>query len=213
MAAITERNLAPAAKAESSSIGSWTPANPAPLGLGGFAITTLTLSFINANIVGSGAQPVVLGMALAFGGIAQLLAGMWEFRNGNQIGAVAFSAYGAFWISFFVLVSYDAKLIAPASEVGSGLGLYLIMWGVFSAMMFLCTFTAPRVLTGVFALLTVTFVLLGVGQAGSHSRIIHLGGYFGIVTGALALYLACAELMEGVYGRSILPIGKPRAAA
>src|ERR1700733_10798520 len=98
-------------ESSSTSVTGWVPANPAPLGLSGFGLTTLVLSLINSNLVGVGATPVVLGMAFAYGGIAQLLAGMWEFRTGNTFGAVAFSSFGAFWISFFVLVQFDLAKI------------------------------------------------------------------------------------------------------
>jgi succinate-acetate transporter protein len=186
----------------------WLPANPAPLGLSGFGLTTLVLSFVNANIVGGGPAtfPIVLGMAIAFGGLAQLFAGMWEFRTGNTFGAVAFSSFGAFWISFFFLVSFNVAQL-PAKEIDAALGLYLWMWGIFTGMLFLCTFASPRALQLLFLLLTVTFILLGIGNSGAHSGIIHAGGYVGIATGAVALYIACADIMQAVYKRSVLPVG------
>jgi succinate-acetate transporter protein len=146
---------------------------------------------------------------LAFGGVAQLLAGMWEFRSGNTFGAVAFTSYGAFWISFFFLVSFNVGTLvgSDAKEVASLLGLYLWMWGVFTAVMFLCTFASPRALQLLFLLLTVTFVLLGIGNSGGHTSIVHAGGYVGIATGAVALYIAAADIMQAVYKRSVLPVG------
>ncbi|MCL2418757.1 MAG: acetate uptake transporter [Conexibacteraceae bacterium] len=184
------------------------PANPAPLGLSGFGLTTLVLSFVNANIVGGGPAsfPIVLGMALAFGGLCQLAAGMWEFRTGNTFGAVAFSSYGAFWISFFFLVSFNVAQL-PSSEVASALGLYLWMWGIFTAMLFLCTFASPRALSLLLFLLAATFILLGIGNSGGSSNMVHVGGYVGIATGAVALYIACADIMQAVYKRSVLPVG------
>ena len=186
----------------------WLPANPAPLGLSGFGLTTLVLSFVNANIVGGGPAsfPIVLGMAMAFGGIAQLLAGMWEFRTGNTFGAVAFTSYGAFWISFFLLVSFNVAQL-PTKEIDAALGLYLWAWGIFTGMLFLCTFASPRALQLLFLLLTVTFILLGIGNSGASSGMIHAGGYVGIATGAVALYIACADIMQAVYKRSVLPVG------
>lgn len=186
----------------------WLPANPAPLGLSGFGLTTLVLSFVNANIVGGGpgSFPIVLGLALAYGGVTQLLAGMWEFRTGNTFGAVAFSSYGAFWISFFFLVSFNVAEL-PKTEILSLLGLYLWMWGIFTGMLFLCTFASPRALQLLFLLLTVTFILLGIGNSGNSSGMIHAGGYVGIATGAVALYIACADIMQAVYKRSVLPVG------
>jgi len=186
----------------------WLPANPAPLGLSGFGLTTLVLSFVNAGIVGGGALSfgIVLGMALAFGGLAQLFAGMWEFRTGNTFGAVAFSSFGAFWISFFVLVSFDVTGL-PKTEAGSLIGLYLWMWGIFTGMLFLCTFASPRALQLLFLLLTVTFILLGIGNSGGSNGMIHAGGIAGIATGAVALYIACADIMQAVYKRPVLPVG------
>jgi succinate-acetate transporter protein len=199
---------APTTSSSVSSAHSWVPSNPAPLGLGGFGLTTLVLSVVNANWVGGGPAtfPIVLGMAFAFGGLAQLLAGMWEFRTGNTFGAVAFTSYGAFWISFFFLVSFDvAKL--PAAEIASALGLYLWAWGIFTGLLFLCTFASPRALQLLFLLLTVTFVLLGIGNSGGTASMVHAGGYFGIATAAVALYIMTADIMKAVYGRSVLPVG------
>jgi succinate-acetate transporter protein len=189
----------------------WLPANPAPLGLSGFGITTLMLSLMNANIVSfSHDVPVVLGMALAYGGLCQLLAGMWEFRTGNVFGAVAFSSYGAFWISFFFLVSFDlVKVGGGAGGVNAGLGLYLWAWAIFTGMMFLCSFASSRAVQVVFLLLTLTYVFLGIGNSGGSSSIIHIGGYLGIATAAAALYAACGEIMASVYGHDVLPLGRP----
>ena len=113
--------------------------------------------------------PIVLGLAIAFGGFAQLLAGMWEFRTGNTFGAVAFSSFGAFWISFFFLVSFNVSQL-PATEVNAALGLYLWLWGIFTGVLFLCTFASPRALQLLFLLLTITFILLGIGNAGAHEH-------------------------------------------
>src|SRR3954466_11464860 len=111
---------------ESSRPGpSWLPADPGPLGLAGFAMTTFVLSMFNADLVSKGGEPVVLGLALAYGGIAQLLAGMWEFKNNNTFGATAFSSFGAFWISLFVFDQFLAPSV-PAANLGDAVGLYLI---------------------------------------------------------------------------------------
>src|ERR1700754_4341657 len=108
---------------ESSRSGaSWIPADPGPLGLAGFAMTTFVLSMFNADLVDKAGEPVVLGIALAYGGIAQLLAGMWEFRTGNTFGAVAFSSFGAFWLSFWALVTFFESSI-PEANVGDAVGL------------------------------------------------------------------------------------------
>src|SRR5438874_3088640 len=123
----------------SRSGGSWIPADPGPLGLAGFAMTTFVLSMFNADLVNKAGEPVVLGLALAYGGLAQLLAGLWEFRTGNTFGAVAFCSYGAFWISFFLIVQLAVPAIASGpekTELFSGLGLYLWTWGIFTTYMF-----------------------------------------------------------------------------
>jgi succinate-acetate transporter protein len=183
----------------------WVPANPAPLGLAGFGLTTLLLSLVNANLIGMGAEPVLFGLAFAYGGLAQFMAGMWEFRTGNTFGATAFSSYGAFWISFFILVTFDAKLIAP-SEVDAALGAYLWAWGILTGLLFLASFKQPVAVTLVFLALTVTFVLLGIGNSGASTNTIHAGGWAGIVTAGLALYTAAALVMHHQYGRYVFPI-------
>jgi succinate-acetate transporter protein len=200
---------APTTSSSVSTSGSWIPSNPAPLGLGGFGLTTLVLSVVNANWVGGGPAtfPVVLGMAFAFGGLAQLLAGMWEFRTGNTFGAVAFTSYGAFWLSFFFLVSFNVAEL-PKTEIAAALGLYLWVWGIFTGLLFLCTFASSRALQLLFLLLTVTFILLGIGNSGGTSSMVHAGGYFGIATAAVALYIMTADIMKAVYKRSVLPLGE-----
>jgi uncharacterized protein len=213
MATISEPGAATptaSAPASGSSMTGWIPANPAPLGLCGFAMTTLVLSMMNANLVSfSKNLPVVLGMAIAYGGLAQLLAGMWEFRTGNTFGAVAFTSYGAFWISFYFLVQVQAPGLIKNGDFGNAVGLYLWAWGILTGMLFLCTFAAPRAIQGVFLLLTITFILLGIGNSGASNSIIHAGGYFGLATGLLALYAAAGEIMAHVYGHDVLPLGRP----
>lgn len=206
-----QEGLASGRQQGESSVTGWVPANPAPLGLVGFGLTTLVLSVINANIVGGGAAsfPAVLGMALGFGGLAQLLAGMWEFRTGNTFGAVAFTSYGAFWISFYFLVNNNVGTLVSTdkTEVASLLGLYLWAWGILTAIFFLCTFASPRALQLLFLLLTITFVFLGIGNSGGNANIVHIGGYVGIATAAVALYIAAADIMQAVYKRAVLPVG------
>src|ERR1700726_1243394 len=109
----------------------WKPADPAPLGLAAFAMTTFVLSMFNSNLVNEKGVPVVLGLALAYGGIVQLLAGLWEFRTGNTFGAVAFCSFGAFWISFWALEVFYAKSIG--GNVGHAVGVYLWAWAIFTA--------------------------------------------------------------------------------
>src|SRR5438270_512065 len=115
-----------------------TTADPGPLGLAAFALTTFVLSMFNAHLLGIGGLPIVFGLALAYGGLAQLLAGMWEFRTGNTFGAVAFTSYGAFWLSFWAFVQFYADKI-PKNEAGAAVGLFLIAWGIFTVYMFIAS--------------------------------------------------------------------------
>src|ERR687884_1706426 len=118
-------------------------ADPAPLGLAAFALTTFCLSLINAGLVPKATQPIVFGLALFYGGAAQLLAGMWEFRKGNTFGATAFGSYGAFWLSFWAFGQfYEAKV--PAANLNMALGMFLFAWGIFTAYMFIASLrTSP----------------------------------------------------------------------
>ena len=154
-------------------------ADPGPLGLGAFALTTFLLSMFNAELVRGTGLPVVFGVALMYGGIAQILAGMWEFRAGNTFGATAFTSFGAFWLSYWALVHFYAAGIAQAGAAGKAIGLYLIAWGIFSLYMFVATFRINVGLVVVFGLLVITFALLGIGDAGAHANVHKWGGYFG----------------------------------
>src|SRR4029079_8047769 len=133
----------------------WTPADPGPLGLGAFARTTFVLSMFNAQLVSDAGEPVVLGLAFAYGGLAQLLAGMWEFRTGNTFGATAFGSFGAFWISFWAYVTFYADKI-PAADACTAIGWFLIAWGIFTTLMFLGSLRTTMGLVALFALLAAT---------------------------------------------------------
>ena len=183
----------------------WSPANPAPLGLAGFAMTTFVLSMINANWVSGTDTPVVLGLALAYGGLAQLLAGMWEFRAGNTFGAVAFSSYGAFWISFFILIMFNAGSLVPA-HAGHAVGLYLWAWAIFTGYMTLAALKTNGAVLVVFILLTITFVLLGAGNSGGNAGTIHWGGYLGVVTAIAAWYASFAQVINSTFGKTVAPL-------
>jgi uncharacterized protein len=184
---------------------SWTPADPGPLGLAGFALTTFVLSMFNANLVSHAGEPVVLGLALAYGGLAQLLAGMWEFRTGNTFGAVAFCSYGAFWLSFWAFVAFFAGDI-PAAHVGDAVGLYLIAWGIFTAYMFIASLRTTVAISLVFFLLTITFFLLGIGNSGGNEGVVEAGGWFGLATAVAAWYASFAAVTNSTFGRTVLPV-------
>jgi uncharacterized protein len=183
----------------------WTPADPGPLGLAGFAMTTFVLSMFNAKLVGSGGEPVVLGLAIAYGGLAQLLAGMWEFRTGNTFGAVAFTSFAAFWISFFVLVTFFAPQI-PAADAGHAVGLYLWSWAIFTTYMFVASLRTTGAIALVFFLLAITFILLGIGNSGAHENIIKWGGYLGLATAAAAWYASFAAVTNSTFEKTVLPV-------
>src|SRR5450631_3938428 len=138
-------------------------ADPAPLGLGAFALTTFVLSCVNAGLIPKGGDFVVLGLAFAYGGLAQLCAGMWEFKRNNIFGATAFSSYGAFWISFALLVTQHVALIPEAAR-GSAIGTFLLAWGIFTSFMTVGAAKISRPLLVVFVILTVTFFVLAAGD-------------------------------------------------
>jgi succinate-acetate transporter protein len=180
-------------------------ADPAPLGLAAFALTTFVLSMFNADLIGKGGEPVVLAVALAYGGLTQLLAGMWEFKRGNTFGAVAFSSFGAFWLSFWALNVFYAKGI-PAGDVGDAVGLFLIGWGIFTTYMLVAAFRVSVGVVLVFLLLAITFFLLGFGNTGPHPNLVKWGGYFGLATAAMAWYVSFAGVLSASFGRTILPV-------
>jgi succinate-acetate transporter protein len=179
--------------------------NSAPLALSGFALTTFLLSMVNAKFVSAGVEPIVFGVALMFGGLAQLIAGIIQFRIGNTFGGVLFSAYGAFWMSLFAIVQWFLKAV-PLAQVGHALGLFLYAFGIFTFVMLVASFRTNAIVVLALSTLLVTFLLLGAGNYGAHTTLIHWGGYFGLVTAALAGYLACAEVCEASYGRDVLPL-------
>jgi succinate-acetate transporter protein len=180
-------------------------ADPGPLGLAAFALTTFVLSMFNAHLLGAGGEPIVFGLALTYGGLAQLLAGMWEFRTGNTFGAVAFTSYGAFWLSFWAFVQFFEKSV-PAADAGHAVGLFLIAWGIFTTYMFIASLRTTAAVALVFILLAVTFFLLGIGNAGAHPNIIKAGGWVGLATAAAAWYASFAVVTNSTFGRTVLPV-------
>jgi succinate-acetate transporter protein len=186
-------------------------ADPAPLGLAAFALTTFVLSMFNADLVDRRSLPVVLGLALAYGGGAQLLAGMWEFRKGNTFGATAFSSYGAFWISYWAYVTFFAKDV-PAAQAGSAAGLFLIAWGIFTTYMWLASLRTTAAVSLVFLLLAVTFIVLGIGEAGGNDSVVKLGGWLGLATAVAAWYASFAGVTNFTFKREVLPVRPLRQA-
>ena len=180
-------------------------ADPGPLGLAAFALTTFVLSMFNAGLVSDKGEPIVLALALTYGGIAQFAAGLWEFRTGNTFGAVAFCSYGAFWLSFWAFAQfYETKV--PAADAGHAVGLYLIAWGIFTAYMFIASLRTTAAVAAVFVLLAITFFVLGIGNAGGSTGTIKLGGYVGLVTAVVAWYASFAVVTNSTFGRVVLPV-------
>ncbi len=182
----------------------WAPADPGPLGLAAFAMTTFVLSMFNSNLVDIRGVPVVLGLALAYGGIVQLLAGMWEFRTGNTFGAVAFSSFGGFWISFWALNVFYAKDIG--GNAGHAVGVYLYAWAIFTAYMTVAALRTSGAVLLVFVLLTATFILLAIGATGGHKSATEIGGYIGLATAAAAWYASFAAVVNSTFKRVVLPV-------
>jgi succinate-acetate transporter protein len=186
-------------------------ADPAPLGLAAFALTTFVLSMFNAGLVDAKGEPIVLGLALAYGGLAQLLAGMWEFTKGNTFGATAFSSYGAFWISFWAYVTFFAAKI-PEANRGSAAGLYLIAWGIFTTYMWVASLRTTAAVNLVFLLLAITFFVLGIGDAIGNDTISKFGGWIGLATAVAAWYASFAVVTNFTFGRELLPVRPLRRA-
>ena len=183
-------------------------ADPAPLGLAAFGITTMALSAINAAWIGAAATPMVLALALPFGGIAQALAGMWAFRRNNTFAATAFTSFGAFWVSYWLLVKFEVAPIVAAGGAGeahTAVGMYLFAWGVFTAYMFLASIASAKAVTTVFILLALTFFALATGEWNSSDTWTHIGGYLGMATAVAALYTSFADVTNANFKRTILP--------
>jgi len=182
-------------------------ANPAPLGLAAFGVTTVVLSSINAGLLPPEATAAVVPLAFAFGGLAQLITGVLEFANGNTFGTVAFTAYGAFWLWFSTLVwTIGAGWLKPPSP--AGIATTLLMWGVFTSFLWVCTFKAPKGIFATFLFLSATFFMLSAGDFGWAPGK-KLGGILGLVTGCIALYVSFAEILNTTFDREVLPLGTP----
>jgi len=211
---IRERaDIAPPRAREAATAGraAFTIADPGPLGLAAFALTTFVLSMFNADLVSRAGEPVVLGLAVAYGGLAQLLAGMWEFRTGNTFGAVAFTSFGAFWLSFFVFVAFFDRAV-PTADAGNAVGLYLIAWGIFTTYMFVASLRTTAAIALVFLLLAATFFVLGIGNANGDDSIVKIGGWLGIATAIAAWYASFAAVVNATFGRVLMPVVPLRPA-
>lgn len=182
-------------------------ANPAPLGLIGFGLTTVILSLINAGVLPAAGTAVVLPLAFAFGGLIQMIAGILEFRTGNTFGMVAFLSYGAFWWWFCLLVFLAGNGLLKLDGAATTIGATLIGWGVFTLYMWFSTFKLNNALWWIFLTLWVTFFLLGFGDLLGVAGLKIAGGWLGVVCGLLAVYTSFATVTNATFGREAVPIG------
>ena len=182
-------------------------ADPGPLGLAGFAMTTFLLSCTNAGLFnfngkGSGAVTGAVALALVYGGIAQFAAGMWEFVRGNTFGALAFTSYGAFWVSFYAILKFNLPM------AGGAVGVWLLGWTIFTLYMTVAAVKTNTALFMVFVVLDLTFIFLTLGNWNAgHANLVKIGGWLGILTAALAWYVSMAGVVNETWGRSVLPVG------
>ena len=181
-----------------------TSANPAPLGLMGFGMTTVLLNLHNAGFYPLGTM--ILAMGIFYGGLAQIIAGIFEWKKNNTFAATAFISYGFFWLSLVGLVVMPKIGLGDAPET-SAMAAYLFMWGLFTAVMFIGTLKLNRALQFVFASLAVLFFLLALGDCIGSITIKRIAGYEGIICGLSAIYTALAQLLNELYGRTVAPIG------
>jgi len=182
-----------------------TTANPAPLGLLGFGMTTVLLNLHNAGFYEL--NSMVLAMGICYGGLAQIIAGIMEWKKGNTFASTAFVSYGLFWLSLVTLIVL-AKLGWGASSNDVAMAAYLAMWGLFTAVMFLGTLRLNRALQIVFGTLTILFFMLAIGDfTAASAGFKHATGYEGIVCGFSAIYAGLAQVLNEVFGKTMLPLG------
>jgi succinate-acetate transporter protein len=179
-------------------------ANPAPLGLFGFGMTTVLLNIHNAGFFEM--NSMILAMGIFYGGIAQVIAGILESKKNNTFGMTAFISYGFFWLTLVALI-FMAKWEWTAATSKDALGIYLAVWGVFTLLLFIGTFKLTRALQFVFGTLTVLFFLLAIGNITENESLLIFAGYEGILCGSSAIYTGIASLLNEVYGRKVLPLG------
>jgi len=177
--------------------------NPAPLGLMGFGMTTVLLNLHNAGLFELGSM--ILGMGIFYGGLAQVVAGIMEWKKGNTFGTTAFTSYGFFWLSLVALIVMPKMGLIAAPEKSAMIA-YLIMWGIFTAVLFIGTLKLNRALQVVFASLALLFFLLALGDFTNSTTIKHIAGYEGIFCGFSAIYAALAQVLNEVYGKTVAPI-------
>ena len=191
-------------------------ANPAPLGLMGFGMTTVLLNIHNAGFFTLGTM--ILAMGICYGGIAQIIAGILEFKKGNTFGVTAFTSYGLFWLSFVFLLTFPSIFPTFQKPEDTALASYLFFWGLFTGLMFISTLKKPKALQFVFLSLTILFWLLTLshlmGSLTDTGQLIgKIAGYEGIICGLSAIYLAMADIINETYGKNLIPIGELKIKA
>jgi len=179
-------------------------ANPAPLGLLGFGMTTVLLNLHNAGFVAFGSM--ILAMGIFYGGLAQIIAGIEEWKKNNTFGATAFTSYGAFWLTLVALLVLPKLGLADAPD-GNSMAAYLAMWGIFTLVMFVGTLRAHKALQVVFGTLTLLFFLLAIGAATGSGAITVIAGYVGLLCGFSAIYTGLAQVLNEMYKKTIAPLG------
>jgi succinate-acetate transporter protein len=185
------------------------PANPAALGLVGFGLTTVLLSLINAGVLPAGGEGVVVPLALAYGGLIQIIAGVLEVRLSNTFGMTAFLSYGAFWWWFALLQLFAHTHMIDISAAGATIGVALILWGVLTLYLWVSTFRLARIVFLIFLTLWPTFFLLGLGASLANPALTHVGGWLGLLCGSLAMYGSFAFVTNATWGREVVPTGRP----
>jgi len=191
-------------KAKAKAISTDHTANPAPLGLLGFGMTTVLLNLSNAGVFEMNAM--ILGMGIFFGGAAQILAGLMEWQKGNTFGTTAFTSYGFFWLSLIALLVFPKLGIYAAPDL-TAMGWYLLIWGILTLFLFIGTFRLNRALQVVFGLTTILFFMLAISDFTGNADLKILAGYEGILCGIAAIYTALAQVLDEVYGFTLLPLG------
>lgn len=178
-------------------------ADPGPLGLAGFAMTTFCLSTANAGLWKGAGLTAAISLAFIYGGVAQFAAGMWEFARKNTFGALAFTSYGAFWIGLYFFINFNGGL-----KVTNGLAIYLLAWTIFTAYMTIAAAKTNPALLSVFVVLLLTFIFLTIGAWGAgHSGMTKIGGWLGILTAIIAWYCSAAGVINETHGKTVLPLG------
>jgi succinate-acetate transporter protein len=183
-----------------------TIADPGPLGLAGFAATTLVLSFVNAGLINAAAVSAVLALALFYGGLGQLIAGLFDFRKGNTFGATAFCTYGGFWLAFAFYGWFFEKDAIAAGADGVTTGMFLLVFTIVTAYLALASLRTSGALVAVFVFLFLTFLFLTIGALAGTKMISEIGGYLGIVTAILAFYTSAAGVTNATWKRVVLPV-------